>query len=164
MSGPGLVSGSVLESAAAARLAAAAVERDWGLGAFVRLALVAGARRGELLEVRWPDLLHSDDDSGCGTLVVACRSGGKATRARRRVALDPGTMDLLDAWHEERRAENEDDGYVFSSGVSGSPPWDPVRVTRQVAALAAQADVSASIVALRRYSMVRLAALGVAPR
>jgi hypothetical protein len=47
--------------------------------------------------------------------------------------------------------------------MADASPWNPARVTRQVAELATQASVSVNVVAFRRYSMVRLGALGVAP-
>jgi integrase len=93
---------SVLEPAEAARLVDAATPGT-GLAAFVRLGLITGARRGELLEVRWPDVGY-DDDRGCGTLLIACRNGGKTTRARRQVALDLRTMAMLEVWREEQKA------------------------------------------------------------
>lgn len=100
-------------------------------------------------------------------MVIACRDGGKTRHARRRIILDPRTMSMLAAWLEERRAaagwpEGGSQGYVFSGSPSGEPAWQPHRVSRQVTALAAQTGVSASMIGLRRYSMVRLSALGVA--
>jgi len=66
----------LLEPLAAARLLTAATEADEGLGTFTRLALVSGARRGELLGVRWPDLRWE-----AGSFVVACR-GRREDRPR----------------------------------------------------------------------------------
>lgn len=159
----------VLDPAGAARLLAAAAARGNGLGAFVRLALVSGARRGELLDVRWPDLPWPDAPGHCGKLVVACRNGGKTAYAHRIVALDPCTMGVLAAWREERSviaastgSALDGQGRVFSASPSGESAWRPAQVTCQVATLAAQTGVSAGVVGLRRYSMARMPALGIA--
>lgn len=157
-----MITDNVLDPVDAAALVDAAVPGT-GLGVFIRLALIAGARRGELLELRWPDLDY-DDELGCGTLAVACRDGGKTAHARRRVALDLRTMAMVDGWRGDQMPEEDDyQGYVFSSGQAGAPAWSPARVSRQVADLTKQAGISANAMTLRRYSMVRLQALGVAP-
>lgn len=73
-------------------------------------------------------------------------------------------MDMLDAWGDERRtaaAAPGGQGYVFSSSPSGDYAWRPDRTTSQVATLAAQTGVSASVHVLHRYNMARLAVLGV---
>jgi integrase len=153
--------GQVLEPYGAARLLRAAAERGGGLHTFVRLALTSGARRGELLEVRWPDLYWPDAVGGCGTLSVMCRNGGKTARARRRIAIDPDTMDVLAAWRSEscaavRATGLDPQGCVFAADMPGESAWNPGRVTRQVTALAAQTGVSAGVAGLRRYGMTRM--------
>lgn len=128
---------------------------------------MSGARRKELLEVRWPDLGWPDAVGDAGELVIACRDGGKTALARRRFALDPRTVGELATWRDERLAAAsavlDDRGHVFSADPSGEPVWHPAWVTRQVAALSAQTGVCVSIMALRRYSLVRLSVLGVSP-
>jgi integrase len=159
--------GAILEPADAACLLRAATAHGNDLGAFVRLALVVGARRGELLGLRWPDLRWPELCGDCGTLEVAGRNGGKTAQARRAVALDPRTMDVLAAWREECRAAAAGSGlggqgYVFSASSSGQTGWSPSLVTHRVAAVAAQTDVSVGVMGLRRYSMARMPALGIA--
>lgn len=158
---------SVLSPAGAARMISAA-SSSVGLGAFTRLALVSGARRGELLEVRWSDLRWPAVDGDCGTLMIACRNMGKTATARRSVAIDPRTMDILAEWRDERRAlatasgtAADVEGYVFSACPRDESAWRPAQVTRQVTALAAQTGVSTGVIGLRRYSMVRMSMLGV---
>jgi hypothetical protein len=99
--------------------------------------------------------------------MIACRDGGKTARARRTIALDSATMDALAAWRSARGAKAkalgampDDDAYVFALELSGFR-WPAEAVTRRVARVAAQTGVSASVADLRRYSMGRLAALGV---
>jgi integrase len=158
--------GQVLEPYGAARLLRAAAERGGGLHTFVRLSLTSGARRGELLEVRWPDLCWPDAVGGCGMLSVMCRNDGKTARARRRIAIDPGTMDVLAAWRSEscaavRATGLDPQGCVFAADMPGESARNPGRVTRQVTALAAQTGVSAGVAGLRRYGMTRMIVLGV---
>lgn len=82
--------GDVLDLWGAARLISAAATRGDGLGMSTRLALVAGARRAELLEARWPDLMWPDASGGCGTLLVACQNGGKTVVGALGYALSRG--------------------------------------------------------------------------
>ena len=82
--------GDVLDLWGAARLISAAATRGDGLGMSTRLALVAGARRAELLKVRWPDLMWPDASGGCGTLLVACQNGGKTVVGALGYALSCG--------------------------------------------------------------------------
>jgi integrase len=156
------VSRPLLKPASAALLLAACAEADEGLGTFTRLALVAGARRAELLGVRWPDL-HREE----GSLLIACRDGGKTARARRTIALDQVTMNALGAWQATGRSAAEakgiafdEDGYVFGLELLRLP-WPAEAVTRRITRIAAQTGVSATVADLRRYSMGRLSVLGV---
>jgi integrase len=110
--------------------------------------------------VRWPDLARLESSDRCGTLDVTCRDGGKTKYSRRRIALDPPAMDLLEAWRSET-AGSEGRGYVFADGRDGERAWNRAWVSRQVIRASAQAGVSVSVAGLRRYSMVRMAVLGV---
>jgi integrase len=152
--------GDVLAPEQAARVLKAATVQWNGIGAFVRLALISGARRGELLGARWPDLALPDCVGGCGTLDVTCPGGGKTKYSGRRIALDPGTMDLLETWRSEA-AGPEGRGYMFANGHDGERTWDGAWVSRRIMQASAQTGVSVSVTGLRRYAMVRMAALGV---
>jgi integrase len=71
-----------------------------GLGLFLRLAVVLGARRGELCALRWADV---DLDAGqvlvAGSVVAVRGQGptakGTKTHAKRLVAVGAGTVELL---------------------------------------------------------------------
>jgi integrase len=86
----------------AARLLAVALVEDRELGLFLRLAVVLGARRGELCAVRW-----SDVDLNQGEVLIAggiVRVPGESlvnkatkTHAKRRVAVGADTVELLRA-------------------------------------------------------------------
>jgi integrase len=110
----------------AARLLSVALAEDRELGLFLRLAVVLGARRGELCAVRW-----SDVDLDLGEVLIAggiVRVPGESlvdkatkTHAKRRVAVGADTVELLRA---HRLAQAKDalacgttlaaDAYVFS--------------------------------------------------
>src|SRR5215211_945737 len=84
----------------AARLLKVALAEDPELGLFLRLAVVLGARRGELCALRW-----SDVDLGQGEVLIAggiVRVPGQSlvdkatkTHAKRRVAIGADTVELL---------------------------------------------------------------------
>jgi integrase len=88
-----------------AGLLATALERNPKLGLFLRLAVVLGARRGELCALRWQ---HVDLDRGevlleRGVVYVTGQpliDKATKTRSKRRLALDTGTVELLRARRE----------------------------------------------------------------
>lgn len=100
-----------------------------------------GARRGEILGLRWSDVDLATGQASVRQTVVAVahevRFGTpKTDRGRRRIALDPGTVAVL---KEHRRAQAEerlalgpgynDHGLVFAK-VTGDP-LHPERVSRE---------------------------------
>ena len=83
----------------ASRIITAAWAQDFAWGMLIWLKMVTGARRGELLALRWHDL-HLDQ----GVLEIRrnfTHRNGKArekdtkTHQMRRISLDPGTVELL---------------------------------------------------------------------
>jgi integrase len=116
-------------------------ERDPEFATFVRMAVVTGARRGELCALRW-----SDFDLTRGTVSIS-RSivdgsnehlieKGTKTHASRRIAIDDDTRRALveqQKAHEDRAAfcgtSCRSDAFVFSDSPDGSAPWRPGRVT-----------------------------------
>lgn len=101
--------------------------KDHRLYAYDRLAAYSGARRGELLDARWPDV-----DWHAGNLHIRV-SAGIVDRERvegstksgyeRTVSLDGGTVDVLRA-HRRRQMEEmstageawTDTGHLFTTG------------------------------------------------
>lgn len=89
----------------AARISAAAwKDPDWGV--LVWLAMVAGARRGELCALRWA---HVDLDAGVLTIRRSVAQSGTRswekdtkTHQRRRITLDQPTIDLLRIYQHRR--------------------------------------------------------------
>lgn len=105
---------------------------------YLRLAAVTGARRGQLVALRWSDL-HLDAGTVVFTRAHARVRGGvieKGTKTDRdyAVALDPATVEVLKA-HRARCAERalaagvglRDDGFVFARATTpdGSKAWHP---------------------------------------
>jgi integrase len=157
----------------AARLLKAAAAEDPELGLFLRLAVVLGARRGELCALRWSEV---DLDQGevliAGAVVRVPRESLLAkptkTHAKRRVAVGAGTVEQLRA---RRVAQAKDalaygttlatDAYVFSHVPDGSKPIDPDGITHRFQRLARRLGVRCRLHDLRHFMVTQLVAGGV---
>jgi integrase len=149
---------------------------DPGLGRFLHVAASTGARRGEICALRWRNL-----DAKLNTLTIE-RSiieipGGIAEKdtknhANRRMALDPGTLSVLE---EQRRdalkraaqsgAKLTDESFIFSREPDGLMPWIPGNVTRRFQSLRrALGYDSMRLHDLRHFTATRLMAAGVPVR
>jgi integrase len=152
----------------------AATTRDADLGCFLRLALVTGARRGELCALRWRNL-----DLPLGTVSIS-RSivdGRNAqliekdtkTHASRRIMIDDDTGQVL----ARRRIAGEEraaafgtslaaDSFVFSDSPDGCLPWRPGRVTLAFGRLCKQHDITGvRLHDFRHFAASRLLGAGV---
>ena len=157
----------------AARLLAVAVAEDPELGLFLRLAVVLGARRGELCAVRW-----SDVDLDQGEVLIAggiVRVPGESlldkatkTHAKRRVAIGADTAELLRT-HWLAQAKDAlacgttlaADAYVFSHIPDGSTPINPDGMTHRFRRLARRLGVRCRLHDLRHFMVTQLVAGGV---
>ena len=157
----------------AGRLLSVALAEDPELGLFLRLAVVLGARRGELCALRW-----SDVDLDQGEVLIAggiVRVPGESlldkatkTHAKRRVAIGTDTAELLRA---HRLAQAKDalacgttlaaDAYVFSHVPDGSRPVDPDGITHRFQRLARRLGVRCRLHDLRHFMVTQLVAGGV---
>jgi integrase len=112
----------------AARLLSAAMAEDPELGLFLRLAVVLGARRGELCALRWPDI-----DRGevliVGNVVRVPRQAlvhkDTKTHAKRRVAVGAGTVELLRA----RRVAQAKDALACGTALAADAMCSPTSLT-----------------------------------
>jgi integrase len=157
----------------AGRLLAAAVAEDSELGLFLRLAVMLGARRGELCSLRWLDV----DFEGGQVLIAGgvVRVHGRPlidkdtkTHAKRRVAVGAGTVELL---RVRRVAQAKDalafgttlaaDAYVFSHVPDGSKPIDPDGISHRFLKLARRLGVNCRLHDLRHFMVTQLVAGGV---
>ena len=159
--------------AQAERLIDTAMAQDPELGLFLVLAVVLGARRGEVCRLRWS---HIDLDRG--EVLV----GGKITslpgelrdedwtknRSKRRVAMGPAVVELLRARRVEQAKQAlasgvslSPDAYVFSHEADGSRPIRPDGVTQRFSALARRLGVQCRLHDLRHFLVTQLIAAGV---
>ena len=143
----------------------------WGL--FLWLTMVSGSRRGEMCALRWTDL-----DLARGVMAIersysqtAARNREKATKSgqKRRVAIDPYTVELLMAYRAECEADCAKlgvtlarDAFVFSNAPDGSTAPLPSTMTQRYGRLAKRAKLrSTRLHALRHYTATELLTAGV---
>jgi integrase len=115
---------------------------DPQLARFLHIAASTGARRGELCALRWSNLNTESQTLTIERSIIEVPGGlaekDTKTHANRRIALDPGTLDVF----EEQRIEMlnfargaslklTDDSYIFSREPDGAIPWTPGTVTRR---------------------------------
>jgi integrase len=149
---------------------------DPDLGRFLHVAASTGARRGEICALRWRNL-----DAKLNTLTIE-RSiieipGGIAEKdtknhANRRMALDPGTLSVLEGQRRDalKRAAQSgakltDESFIFSREPDGLIPWIPGNVTRRFQSLRrALGYDSMRLHDLRHFTATRLMAAGVPVR
>lgn len=113
---------------------AVADSRPGAIGIWFRLAAATGARRSDLLRVRWADVLAAD------TLrIVDSKSGDKV----RAVALDEATAEALAAWFVQAAERAASIGaaltpgcYVVSDDTASRLPWRPDLATKRAKQLA----------------------------
>ena len=115
----------------------AAVAGDPALQLYLTLAAMTGARRGQLLALRWSDvdleggslsIQRSLVEGPDGPLLVPTK-----TRRAYRVALDAASVELLER-HRARIGGGEqrfEDQFVFSGDPDGERPWLPNFVTKR---------------------------------
>lgn len=143
-----------------------------GFATLLRVYAATGARRSEILGLRWPDI-HADhmviertvyEQPGKG---VQVKQGLKrADEERRVVALDPSTVNLLADWRREVVQTIRDAGSRFGDNVfvfpdlradaSGRTPMRPNSVTQRFRDLCDQVGVSMRLHDLRHWHASRL--------
>jgi integrase len=156
-----------------ARLLTVGMDQDPELGLFLRLAVVLGARRSELIALKWRDV-----DLGAGEVLIASgvvRVAGQPlidkdtkTHAKRRVAVGVETVELLKAHRARQAAAALAAGvtlppaaYVFARSPDGSAAISPNGVSHRFQELAAQLGVRARLHDLRHFMVTQLVAGGV---
>jgi len=156
----------------AVRLLAAAEEHSYAMAVLIWLALVTGARRGELCALRWPNVNEAEGDLLIGGS-YAVRKGQRMieptkTHRKRRLALDPGTLELLASYREECRKEAlaaggdlDEDGFIFSTDGFGKTPWNPDTVGKWFRQIAVAASVETTLHGLRHYNATQMLSSGV---
>ncbi|WP_202866367.1 tyrosine-type recombinase/integrase [Kribbella turkmenica] len=154
------------------RIVTAAWEQDLAWGMLIWLKMVTGARRGELLALRWHDV-HLDT----GVLEIRrnfTRRNGKArekdtkTHQMRRISLDPATVELLDAHRRNCQQQVEslavafnESAFVFSYEADHSRPCNPDGISHRYAKMCAELGIKSHLHTLRHYSATELIRSGV---
>jgi integrase len=115
---------------------------------YLHLAVMTGARRSQLLALRWPDVDFTHAAIGfCRALVDGPTVPVlRPTKNRRtyRVALDPRSVELLSA-HRDRTLRHLTDGiegFLFSSDPAGRRPCQPNWVTKRFIAYRRRAGLA----------------------
>jgi integrase len=156
-----------------ARLFALAEKIDPDLAVFVVLAAATGARRSELVALRWRDV-----DLDVGTVAIArgvvmsldgLVEKDTKTHSARRVSLDAtmlGVMQEYRARWDDRLALADltvrDDAHVFSYDPQGLVPWRPDSTTRAFSRLCRRAGLGGvRLHDLRHYVATQMLASGV---
>jgi integrase len=149
-------------------------EKDNDLASFLRLAVVTGARRGEMCALRWTDIDIKSATVRIARSLVGERNDELAekstkTHASRRISLDRATLRSLESLR--RRSEERAlavgsklpaKAYVFSDAPEGTVPWRPNRVTHAFIHLCNEIGVSGvRLHDLRHFAATRLLAAGV---
>jgi integrase len=154
---------------AAAIITEAWADLDWGM--LVWLAMVTGARRGELCALTW-------DRFDAKTAVLTIRSSiaqrgqrtwekDTKTHQQRRITLDPETVALLQAFrrHCAQRAElgpeMPGNARIFSIAPDGRTWLKPDSVSQRYARMCARLGWDMNIHQLRHYSATELITSGV---
>jgi integrase len=153
-------------------------EYDVDFAMYVRLAATTGARRSQLIALRWSDV---DLDGGTITFARAIVHGGQGVGLVERgtktgliwkVALAATTNERLVDFRAlcSRRAESvgtplASNGFVFASEPDGSESWRPDGATRRWERLRTKADLrDVRLHDLRHYVATQLLGAGVDPR
>jgi integrase len=152
----------------AALLVQAAIEQDEAWGTLVWLAMITGARRGEIVALRWHDVHLATGMLEIRRNYVDGIEKDTKTHQIRRIALDNDTCQLLSAqrerYEEQIRAlgdEPRDDAFVFSYQADHSRPCDPDGISHRYKAMCKNLGINSHLKALRHYSATELIAAGV---
>jgi integrase len=172
---PALPSGEVTPPPVAqvSRLLALALERELRFGLFLRLAVVLGARRGELCGLRWRaiDLERGEVLLERGVVYVPGEpliEKATKTRSKRRLALDARTVELLRAYlaqmqrtADELRSTLRADAFVFSREPDGSRPMHPSSMSHRFQEMARPLGLRCRLHDLRHLMVTHLISQGV---
>lgn len=156
-----------------ARLQASVAADDPELAMFIRLSAMTGARRSEMLALRWTDV-----DLGRGAVAISrgivmgldgLVEKGTKTHQARRVALDASTAAALAVFQTTHRARAElcgtvlaADAFVFAADIEGRTSWYPDSASRRFRGACRKVGLDGvRLHDLRHYVATRLLTAGV---
>lgn len=152
------------------RLLALARAHSPEAGMLLHLAAVSGARRGELVGLRWSDL---DAEGGRLTFRRSVQDSGvlKETKTERVrvITLGAGALEALAVYHayvvaraDEMGVALGDDGFLFTADADGARPWNPSTATHLFEQLRAKAGLpKARLHDLRHFSATTQLSAGI---
>jgi len=148
-----------------ARLIAKATASDPAFGAFLRLAASTGARRSQLLALRWQDVDLGHRRISFTRALVEGPNGPvlAPTKTRRayQVTLDAKTAAVL--LEHRQRVNESSEAFVFSHDSDGVVPWKPNWVTSAFIRLRRDAGIPhCRLHDLRHFMATEMLAAGVA--
>ena len=161
------------DRAGLARVLRRAGEESPELACYLLLAAATGARRSELVALRWPDIDLGAASVSISRGIVFGPDGlvekGTKTHAARRVSLDPRTVDALRDHRERMTARAATarnvlaaDAFVFSNAADCSEPWFPDSVSRSFKRLCVQEGMpDVRLHDLRHFVATQLLSAGV---
>jgi integrase len=155
-----------------AELLNAAAAADEELAVFLWLAVTSGARRGELVALRWTDVVL---DRGLMRFAASyvVRSGqrrlkGTKTDEERLLSVDVLTVQVLQTLRAARaaalvpsRLALPAEAFVFSPDPLGQRPWHPDHFTHGYRVLADEVGITEPLKNLRHFNATQLLAAGV---
>jgi integrase len=155
------------------RLFRLAQESDPDLASFIMLAASSGARRGELIALRWKDVDFARGSLSIERGIVLVDGDlieqGTKTHQSRRITLDVATLERLRQHHAHMTEVAalagsiiSSSSFVFSETIDGSLPWRPDSTTRAFRSLCKKAGVEGvRLHDLRHYVATRLLTAGI---
>lgn len=144
-------------------------ERDLMLAVWLRLSIVLGARRGEVLALRWTDIDLAQKIVTIAHAIDPVTGGLKGTKTGqvRRVAIDAVTADLLTVWRvaiddrgDELGITVAPDAFVISDELDMTKPWRSDSATKRFGVLRRHAGVSIRLHDIRHAAASHLLAAG----
>lgn len=158
------------------RILRAAEAADADLYVFLRLAAVLGARRGEILGIKWKDFTADFRSVEISSSVIIARGEVLVKETKtdrvRRVAIDDATAAVLVAHRTRCEAKATECGgelvagsFVLSHAANGSRPWRPDSATRSFNRIRDKLGLDRiRLHDLRHYVATRLISNGVDPK
>lgn len=149
-------------------------ERNERWGMLLTLAVLTGARRGELCALRWSDIEGDMIRFHRSLYRAGAERGEKSTKGGRErwVSIAPAGRALLEAWHQRCRedaaladVELVDDAFMVPSLPDGSRPVNPDTFSSVVHVICVELGIPhVHLHSLRHFAATEMLAAGIDPR